>query len=36
MDRCIRVANQHTGIVKGHLRVIGRKGVDEIIHILHG
>lgn len=31
-----RVAHQHTGIVKGHLRVVGSDGIDEVINILHG
>lgn len=31
-----RVAHQHTGIITGHLGVIGGQGVNEIMNILHG
>lgn len=33
--RC-RVAHQHAGIVRGHLRFVGRKGVDKVVDLLHG
>lgn len=36
MDFSGRIAHQHTGIIKGHLRVVGCDGIDEVINILHG